>query len=83
MKDGLVAKMQCKMTIIDNQKKNAICILMEKLSSMTEKWAITGSFGLALQGVNINPNDIDIITSQNGVFVIQLLCADYIKSKVE
>jgi len=59
-----------------------ICFLTQKLKYMSEKWAIIGSFGQVLQGVNIVPNDIDIITTKEGVLKIQSIFKEFVIQKV-
>ncbi len=36
-------------------------------------WAITGSLGFALQGISVEPNDIDIQTDRAGAYEIERL----------
>eukprot|EP00825_Cyclidium_porcatum_P027045 TRINITY_DN29072_c0_g1_i1.p2 TRINITY_DN29072_c0_g1~~TRINITY_DN29072_c0_g1_i1.p2 ORF type:complete len:111 (+),score=26.25 TRINITY_DN29072_c0_g1_i1:59-391(+) len=38
---------------LNEEQLSIICILCEKLNAMSEKWAITGSFGQVLQGIKI------------------------------
>jgi hypothetical protein len=47
------------------------------LSSCTQPWVITGSFGMALQGMDVEVHDIDLQTNQAGAYEIErLLCND-------
>lgn len=61
---------------------NAIKSLYSRLYSSNIIWAITGSFGQVLQGVTLKPNDIDILTNQNGAYSIEKLFSDCIIQKV-
>jgi hypothetical protein len=46
-------------------------------------WAVTGSFGFALQGVPVSEvHDIDLQSDEAGVYEIERLFADYIIRKV-
>ena len=45
-------------------------------------WAITGSTSLILQGMDIAPNDIDIITNKDGAYKINSLLKAYETSPV-
>jgi len=64
-------------TYIDVLKR--ICPL---LSNLDRPWAITGSMGMALQGVDIDVHDIDIQTDSTGAYLIQDQLADHVVSKV-
>ena len=54
-----------------------------RLVNTDVNWAVTGSFGFALQGVPVQPNDIDIQTDKAGAYVIESLFADVIIRKVQ
>lgn len=51
--------------------------LLTLLDDLTEPWAITGSLGLALQGVDVSVNDIDIQTNQPGAYLLQQRLSPY------
>ncbi len=67
---------------IEKKQKDTICFLTQKLESMSEKWAVTGSFGQVLQGVNVVPKDIDIISTRVGVRKIQSILKEFTQHKV-
>jgi hypothetical protein len=46
------------------------------------EWAIAGSVGLALQGVEVQPRDLDIQTDAQGAYEIERLFAEHILRKV-
>lgn len=46
------------------------------------EWAITGSVGLALQGVEVEPRDLDIQTDEQGAYEIERLFAEHSVRKV-
>jgi len=43
----------------------------ERLNNTSVNWAITGSLDFALQGVPVEPNDIDIQTDKRGAYEIE------------
>ena len=47
-----------------------IKLISEKIPSNI-KWAVDGSTSLALQGIDITPHDIDILTDREGAIMIQ------------
>ena len=47
------------------------------------KWAVIGSTGLFLQGVDVEPHDIDIITDRKGAFKIGEEFREHVKKPVE
>ena len=53
-------------------KKIALCL---KESSVN--WAITGSVGMALQGMPLEVHDIDIQTNKDGAYYIECFFAEY------
>lgn len=54
----------------------------ERLSRTHINWAITGSLGFALQGVPVEPHDIDIQADKPGVYAIERLFAEYVTRPV-
>ncbi|MCW5852548.1 MAG: hypothetical protein KIT87_20910, partial [Anaerolineae bacterium] len=40
-------------------------------------WAVTGSVGMALQGIPVEPHDIDLQTDAAGAYEIQRRLAEY------
>lgn len=47
------------------------------LSTGTQPWVITGSFGMALQGMDIEVHDIDLQTNRAGAYEIErMFCTD-------
>ncbi|MFX0116537.1 MAG: nucleotidyltransferase domain-containing protein [Candidatus Hodarchaeota archaeon] len=57
--------------------------ISERLSAYPGRWLIVGSCNLALQGLPIDPQDIDISTDQNGAYEIERLFSEYILHKVK
>jgi hypothetical protein len=62
--------------------RRVLTILAEKLESSKTSWAITGSTSLALQGLDIVPHDIDILTDEEGAYAIAELFREHIVSPV-
>ena len=64
--------------MLTNNSKKAIKIIYFKLKDKKVKWAIIGSTNMALQGINIIPNDIDIITNPDDLKVFEEVFNGYI-----
>ncbi len=52
--------------------------LYERLKDSGVNWVITGSLGFALQGVPIEPHDIDIQTDKEGAYEIERLFSEFV-----
>jgi len=64
--------------------KKAILKIANLLSSeQSLKWAIVGSCNLLLQGIDITPNDIDIITTEDGIEKIYNNLKKFALGKIE
>jgi len=50
---------------------SALEILLEELNGTAIPWALTGSTSFALQGVPIDPDDIDVQTTKSGAYAIE------------
>ena len=59
-----------------------LCKLYEKLKSSDVNWVITGSLGLALQGVPVEPHDIDIQTDKEGAYEIERIFSEFVVKPV-
>jgi hypothetical protein len=59
-----------------------LVILAEQLESSKTSWALTGSTSLALQGIELVPNDIDILTDEAGAYAISKLFNQYVRVPV-
>ena len=53
-----------------------------RLSNTDVNWVVTGSLGFALQGVPVQPNDIDLQTDKAGAYEIERLFSDVVIRKV-
>jgi hypothetical protein len=56
--------------------------LLDALRDCDAVWALTGSAGLALQGVAIVPRDIDVQTDKQGAYAIQERLKAYVTRPV-
>lgn len=57
--------------------------IAQKLEGVDVHWAIIGSTNMALHGIDIIPNDIDITTNHEGLEIICDLFSDYKVGKAE
>ena len=53
-----------------------------RLNNTSVNWAVTGSLGFALQGVAIEPNDIDIQTDKRGAYEIERYFSEFVTKRV-
>jgi hypothetical protein len=56
---------------------SALKTIAQKLEGQNIKWVVGASCGLALQGMDVQPDDIDIITDEDGIFKISQCLVDY------
>ena len=69
--------------MIDPVYLNILRQIHARLANTDVNWVITGSFGFALQGVPVQPNDIDIQTDRAGAYAIESLFSDVVVRKVQ
>lgn len=65
----------------DNFRK-ALEVINNRLKTANINWAIFGSMNLLLQGLPVDPGDIDILTDENGAYEIEKAFKDYLIKKV-
>ena len=53
-----------------------------RLNNTSINWAVTGSFGFALQGLPVEPNDIDIQTDREGACEIEHHFSEFMTKRV-
>ena len=53
-----------------------------RLNNTSVNWAVTGSLGFALQGVPVEPNDIDIQTDKRGAYEIKRHFSEFMIKRV-
>lgn len=56
---------------------NALRIAFDLIIDQKINWVLTGSTSLVIQGVEVNVNDIDIITDEKGAWAIDRLLEEY------
>ncbi|CAB49332.1 nucleotidyltransferase domain-containing protein [Pyrococcus abyssi] len=56
--------------------------LYERLKDSNVNWVVTGSLGFALQGVPVEPHDIDIQTDKEGAYEIERLFSEFVVEPV-
>lgn len=70
-------------TMIDPVYLNVLRQIHARLSNTDVNWVVTGSLGFALQGVPIQPNDIDIQTDKAGAYAVESLFSDVVTRSVK
>lgn len=63
--------------ISKEQMIHALKLIAEKIGMLKVKWLVFGSSGLALNGMQIQPDDIDLLTDDAGLTKINQALADY------
>jgi hypothetical protein len=66
---------------LDQKIKDVIKDICNRLINV-KKWAINGSTSLVLQGIDLKPNDIDILTDRNHAYEIQEKLNDFVVEPV-
>jgi len=66
---------------LDQKIKDALKDICNKLINV-KKWAIDGSTSLVLQGIDLMPNDIDILTDIDCAYEIQEISGDFVVEPV-
>lgn len=61
---------------------SALKVLTDRLSDSGIDWVLVGSTSLAMQGMDFNPGDIDVLTDKDGAFAINNLLKDFITEGV-
>ena len=58
-------------------------LLYTRLKDTEICWAITGSMGMAIQGMDLEINDIDLQSDREGAYEIQNLFPEYVTERVQ
>lgn len=61
---------------------NALREICRRLENSPVDWAITGSMGMVLQGMEMDVHDIDIQTDQRGAYQIETALQEYVATPV-
>lgn len=59
-----------------------LLLLMTRIPPADYRWALTGSAGLRLQGVNTSVHDIDLQTDAKTIYVLEKELAEFMKAPV-
>jgi hypothetical protein len=68
--------------MIDSPYLKILHMIHRRLTDAKLNWVVTGSLGFALQGVPIEPNDIDVQTDQAGAHEMEHLFSEFLVRKV-
>jgi len=68
--------------MIEPRYLDTLRIIHARLKDCRAKWVVTGSLGMALQGMNIEVHDIDIQTDQQGAYEIESKFPEYVVAPV-
>ena len=69
--------------MIDLAYLNVLRQIHARLFNTDVNWVVTGSLGFALQGVPVQPNDIDLQTDKAGAYEIECRFSDVVIRKVQ
>jgi hypothetical protein len=64
------------MSGLPDDHADAVAAIRDRLAETDIDWALTGSTSFALQGVSLEPDDIDVQTTEEGAYVFDELFAD-------
>jgi len=67
---------------MQSQHRSVLRRIVTRLEKQPLNWAITGSLGFALQGVEVAVNDIDLQTDRESAYAIERLFADHMTRSV-
>jgi hypothetical protein len=68
--------------MIDPRFQHALRLIFTRLKGGGLLWAVTGSLGMALQGVDVTVHDIDLQTDESGAYEIERRLADFVIEQV-
>lgn len=57
--------------MVETKYLNVLKMICTRLANSGINWALTGSFGMALQGVQVKVHDIDLQTDEHGAYEIE------------
>ena len=69
--------------MLSSEVKSALKIICESLPMNEINWAIAGRASLALQGVNINASEVNILAGRNGAYEIERRLREYAMKHVQ
>ena len=59
------------------QRLDVLGVIYDSLLGSGVEWALTGSLGMALQGMPLTPHDVDVQTDRDGAYQIELRLSRY------
>ena len=68
--------------MITSAHRSAIRVVYLRLLDCPHSWVVTGSLGMALQGVPVEVHDIDLQTDRDGAYEIERRLSEYLKQPV-
>ncbi len=68
--------------MVENPYLTVLRIIYERLRDTSIVWVVTGSLGMALQGMRLEVHDIDLQTDEIGAYEIEKRFAEYITQQV-
>jgi hypothetical protein len=68
--------------MVDSRFFSILRTVSLQLNENNVQWALVGSLGMAVRGMPIEPNDIDIITDKAGAYEIERLLSQFVKRRV-
>ena len=63
---------------LPEQHAKVLTLLIEKVPPTQYLWALSGSAGLRLQGVDLSVHDLDLVTDRKTVFLLEKELADFV-----
>ena len=69
--------------MINENFKKAIKIIQKLMNENKIKWALVGSTNMQLQGMNVNPHDLDIVVQLKDLDKIREIFSEYSASTVK
>ncbi len=63
--------------MLPEKNYRALKTIIERVKDHKINWAVVGSTNLCIQGVNVTPNDIDILTDKEGALLLNELLEDF------
>lgn len=68
--------------MVEPQYLAALRVIHARLQDQPPNWAVTGSLGMALQGMDVAVHDIDLQTDEAGAYEIERRLAEYVVKAV-
>lgn len=69
--------------MLSKKHLNVLKKIYSQLKDKNINWVVTGSLGFTLQGVPVEPNDIDIQTDREGAYEIERIFSEFVSKKVK